>query len=73
MVRSQAQAQSSYHLLEAMNSRKCAHVQAAEQADGATISQWECRDLKQLDPAPYFQSDKINVAAGDRPTSAFLI
>jgi Ricin-type beta-trefoil lectin domain-like len=56
-----AQASSGYYLLEAMNSRKCAHVQAALQTDGATISQWECRDQKTVDPAPYFQWDKVNV------------
>lgn len=59
-----AQAQSSYHLFEAMNSRKCAHVQAASMANGATISQWECRSFNGLDLPKYFQWDKIGVGGG---------
>ena len=63
-----SQAKPDYYLLEAMNSHKCAHVQAARQDNGARISQWDCRDQKQLDFPQYFQWQKINV--GGRVLSA---
>ena len=56
-----AQAKPDYYLLMAMSSYKCAHVQGASQADGGTISQWQCRDQKQLDPPKSFQWEKISI------------
>jgi hypothetical protein len=59
-----SQAKPDYYLLIAMNSYKCAHVQAASQDNSGTISQWQCRDQKQLDVPQYFQWQKINVGGG---------